>query len=98
MTAMKRTLTALLLSGGAALALTPAVAHAADGDAQPAVAPIAKRVGDIVDHPGHAVQDTKTAVGVTAQAAGAASQAADTSLTGAGSALSAGLPSAPKAG
>ncbi|MDH6545491.1 hypothetical protein M2167_008063 [Streptomyces sp. SPB4] len=97
MKAMKRTLTALLLSGGAAIALTPAAAHAADGNAT-AVKPLAKRVGQIVDHPGQAVQDTKTAVGVTAQAAGTASKATDASLTGAGTALSAGLPKAPKVG
>ncbi|WP_371677234.1 hypothetical protein [Streptomyces sp. NBC_01276] len=96
MKAMKRTLTALLLSGGAAIALTPA-AHAADGNAT-AVKPLAKRVGQIVDHPGQAVQDTKTAVGVTAQAAGTASKATDASLTGAGTALSSGLPKAPKVG
>ncbi|MFD8979815.1 hypothetical protein [Streptomyces sp. NPDC059564] len=94
MTAMKRTLAALLLSGGAALVLTPAVAHAAGGDG-PSVAPIAKRVGDIAGHPGQAVKDTKTAVGVTAQAAGSAS---GSSLTGAGTALGAGLPKAPKVG
>lgn len=95
MTAMKRTLAALMLSGGAALVLTPAVAHAAGGDG-PSVAPIAKRVGDIAGHPGQALQDTKTAVGVTAQAAGSASKATDASLTGAGGALSAGLPKAPR--
>ncbi|MFE2328332.1 hypothetical protein ACFXD5_31245 [Streptomyces sp. NPDC059385] len=93
MNAMKRTLAALVLSGGAALALTPVAAHA-DGMAQGV--PLTERVGDIVDHPAQAVQDTKTAVGVTTQAAGSATKATDTSLAGAGGALSAGLPSAPK--
>lgn len=94
MNAMKRTLAALVVSGGAALALTPVAAHADE----PAIQgpPITQRVGEIVDHPGQAVQDTKTAVGVTASAAGSATKAADSSLKGAGSALTAGLPNAPK--
>ncbi|MFG2485789.1 MULTISPECIES: hypothetical protein [Streptomyces] len=93
MNALKRTLAALVVSGGA-LALTSVAAHADE----PAVQgpPIAQRVGDIVDHPGHAVQDTKTAVGATAQAAGSATQATDSSLKGAGAALTAGLPKTPK--
>ncbi|MFG2993346.1 hypothetical protein ACGFZK_29295 [Streptomyces sp. NPDC048257] len=94
MNALKRTLAALVVSGGAALALTPVAAHADE----PAVEgpPIVERVGGIVNHPGHTVQDTKTAVGVTAQAAGSATQATDSSLKGAGSALTAGLPKTPK--
>ncbi|MBT2470242.1 hypothetical protein J7E97_20775 [Streptomyces sp. ISL-66] len=95
MNAIKRSLAALVLSGGAALALTPAVAHAAD---EPALQgpPITQRVGEIVDHPGGAVRDAKTAVEVTASAAGSASKATDASLAGAGTALSAGLPKTPK--
>ncbi|MEU9029917.1 hypothetical protein [Streptomyces sp. NPDC048383] len=90
---MKRTLSALVLTGGAALALTPVAAYA---DESPVEAPpITQRVTDIVDHPGQAVQDTKTAVAVTSQAAGSASKATEASLAGAGGALSAGLPKAP---
>ncbi|MEV7525095.1 hypothetical protein [Streptomyces sp. NPDC091371] len=94
---MKRTLAALVLSGGAALALTPIAAHA-DGMPQgmPQGVPLTERVGDIVDHPGQAVQDTKTAVAITTQAAGTATKATDSSLAGAGGALNAGLPKAPK--
>ncbi|MFE5807518.1 hypothetical protein OG444_17015 [Streptomyces sp. NBC_01232] len=94
MNALKRTLTALVVSGGAALALTPVAAHADEPAAQ--APPVAGRVVDIVDHPGQAVQDTKTAVGATASAAGSAAQATDSSLKGAGSALAAGLPKPPK--
>ncbi|MCJ1679144.1 hypothetical protein MTF65_17720 [Streptomyces sp. APSN-46.1] len=96
MNPIKRSLAALVLSGGAALALTPVAAHADE----PAVqgAPITQRVGEIVDHPGQAVQDTKTAVGVTAKAAGSATGATGPSLAGADSALRAGLPNAPKVG
>ncbi|WP_329384159.1 hypothetical protein OG625_22750 [Streptomyces sp. NBC_01351] len=90
---MKRTLAALVLSGGAALALTPIAAHADGG--MPQGVPLTERVGEIVDHPGQAVQDTKTAVGITTQAAGSATKATDSSLAGAGSALHAGLPKAP---
>lgn len=95
MNAIKRSLAALVLTGGAALALTPAVAHAAD---EPNIQgpPITQRVGEIVDNPSGAVKDAKTAVEVTASAAGSASKATDTSLAGAGTALSAGLPKAPK--
>ncbi|MCX5198523.1 hypothetical protein OOK31_32345 [Streptomyces sp. NBC_00249] len=97
---MKRTVSALVLTGGAALALTPAVASAADGADGAAIQgpPIAQRVTDIVDHPGQAVEDTKTAVGVTAGAAQSASHATDASLGGAGTALSAGLPKTPSVG
>ncbi|MFD3549828.1 hypothetical protein ACFWUW_30320 [Streptomyces sp. NPDC058655] len=97
MNAMKRTLSALVLTGGAALALTPVAAHAAD---EPAIQgpPITQRVTDIVDHPGQAIQDTKTAVEVTGSAAGSATGAMDSSLAGAGGALAAGLPKAPQVG
>ncbi|MEV7726938.1 hypothetical protein AB0P15_19595 [Streptomyces sp. NPDC087917] len=93
---VKRTLSALLL-GGAALALAPTVAQAADG---PNIQgpPIAKRVGDIVDHPAQTVQDTKTAVNVTAGGVKSAGEATDTSLSSAGTALGAGLPKPPKVG
>ncbi|MEU7065295.1 hypothetical protein ACIGQE_00080 [Streptomyces sp. NPDC053429] len=96
MNPIKRSLATLILTGGAALALTPALAHADE----PAVQgpPITERVGDIVDHPGHAVQDTKTAVGITASAAGSAAKAADGSVKSTGAALSGGLPKAPKVG
>lgn len=94
MNAMKRTLSALALSGGAALALTPVAAHADE----PAVGPITQRVGEIVDHPGQAVEDTKTAVGVTTAVAGSATKATESSLGGAGTALSGGLPTTPKIG
>ncbi|WP_251049655.1 MULTISPECIES: hypothetical protein [unclassified Streptomyces] len=93
---MKRSLAALVLSGGVALALSPAIAHA--GESANPGPPIAKRLGDIVDHPGHAVHDTKTAVGVTASAAGSAAKATDGSLSGTGSALTGGLPKTPKVG
>ncbi|MFG2713937.1 hypothetical protein ACGFX2_25755 [Streptomyces goshikiensis] len=97
MNPIKRSLAALVLSGGAALALTPVAAHAAD---EPAIQgpPITARVGDIVDHPGTAVRDTKTAVGTASTAVGSAAQATGASLTGAGPALRSGLPHAPKAG
>lgn len=93
MNAMKRTLSALVLSGGAALALTPVAAQAAEP--APQAPPVAGRVLDIVGHPGQALEDTKTAVGVTAAAAGTATQATESSLGGAGNALSGGLPDAP---
>lgn len=96
MNPIKRSLAALILTGGAALALTPALAHADEPAAQ--APPITERVGDIVDHPGQAVQDTKTAVGAAASAAGSATKATDSSLTGTGSALTAGLPKPPKVG
>ncbi|WP_406512275.1 hypothetical protein OG851_17950 [Streptomyces sp. NBC_00161] len=92
MNAMKRSLAALVLSGGA-LALPPVAAHA-DGPTLGAAAPLAHRVGDIANHPGQAVQDTKTAVAVTTSAAGSATKATDTSLSGAGTALQR-LPKAP---
>ncbi|WP_242438880.1 hypothetical protein [Streptomyces sp. CB00455] len=93
---MKRSLSALVLTGGAALALTPVAAHADESAVQGP--PITQRIGDIVDHPGQAVQDTKTAVGVTASAAGSATKATDASLASAGTALAAGLPKPPKVG
>ncbi|MFG2337403.1 hypothetical protein [Streptomyces yangpuensis] len=95
MTAMKRTLAALVLSGGAALVLVPA-AHAADEPS--AAAPLVGRVVEIADHPAQTVQDTKTAVAVTQGAVGSAAKATDSSLGGAGSALDAGLPKTPKVG
>ncbi|MFD9266847.1 hypothetical protein ACFWB1_36630 [Streptomyces goshikiensis] len=96
MNPIKRGLAALVLSGGAALALTPVAAHAAG---EPAVEgpPITARVGDIVDHPGSAIHDTKTAVGTASTAVGSAAQATGSSLTGAGPVLRSGLPHAPKA-
>ncbi|THA85611.1 hypothetical protein [Streptomyces sp. A0592] len=93
MTAMKRTLAALVLSGGAALALVPA-AHAADEPS--GAAPLVGRVVDIADHPAQTVQDAKTAVAVTQGAVGSATKATDSSLGGAGTALDAGLPKTPK--
>ncbi|MBZ9596419.1 hypothetical protein K7B06_15155 [Streptomyces erythrochromogenes] len=96
MTVMKRTLAALVLSGGAALALVPA-AHAADEpSAATGAAPLVGRVVEIADHPAQTVQDTKTAVAVTQGAVGSAAKATDSSLGGAGSALDAGLPKTPK--
>ncbi|MFE9632424.1 hypothetical protein [Streptomyces sp. NPDC006463] len=85
---MKRTLSALVLTGGAALALTPVAAHADE----PAVQgpPIAQRLGEIVDHPAQTVQDTKLAVGATTAAAGSATAGAGTALSG--------LPKTPKVG
>ncbi|WP_051807828.1 hypothetical protein [Streptomyces sp. NRRL F-2664] len=96
MTAMKRTLTALVLSGGAALALLPAAAHAATADEPSGAAPLVGRVVDIADHPAQTVQDAKTAVAVTQGAVGSATKATDSSLGGAGTALDAGLPKTPK--
>ncbi|MFJ1568188.1 hypothetical protein [Streptomyces erythrochromogenes] len=90
---MKRTLAALVLSGGAALALVPA-AHAADEPS--GAAPLVGRVVDIADHPAQTVQDAKTAVAVTQGAVGSATKATDSSLGGAGTALEAGLPKTPK--
>ncbi|MGW6980756.1 hypothetical protein ACWGE1_15115 [Streptomyces sp. NPDC054932] len=94
MNALKRSLAALVVSGGAALALTPVAAHADEPAVQ--APPVAGRVVDIVDHPTQAVDDTRTAVGVTTSAAGSATRATDSSLKGAGSALAAGLPRPPK--
>ncbi|MFD9409022.1 hypothetical protein ACFWBN_18650 [Streptomyces sp. NPDC059989] len=96
MTAIKRTLAALVLSGGAALALTPVAAHADERAIEGP--PITQRVGEIVNRPGQTVDDAKTAVGVTAGAVGSASKATDSSLSGTGTALKNGLPSAPKIG
>ncbi|WP_374774446.1 hypothetical protein OG756_17140 [Streptomyces sp. NBC_01310] len=81
MNAMKRTLAALVVSGGAVLVLTPVAAHA-DGPAGQAP-PVAQRVVDIVDHPAQTVQDAQTAVKVTTSAvgsAGAATKGADSAL------------------
>ncbi|MGW7439561.1 hypothetical protein [Streptomyces sp. NPDC054849] len=89
MNAMKRTLAALVVSGGAALALTPVAAHADEPAGQ--APPVVGRVVGIVDHPAQTVQDTKTAVKVTTSAAGSAGSA----VTGAGSALHH-LPKTPK--
>ncbi|AXE26776.1 hypothetical protein C0216_28080 [Streptomyces globosus] len=83
--AVKRGLTALALSTGA-LGLAAGAAHA-DGTSLQAAAPLAKRVGDIVDHPGQAVQDTKTALAVTGAAADSATKSTSASLAGAGGAL-----------
>ncbi|MEU8438259.1 hypothetical protein AB0F18_36280 [Streptomyces sp. NPDC029216] len=93
MTPIKRTLSALVLTGGAALALTPA-AHAADG---PSVEgqPVVERVVDIAGHPGQAMKDTKTALAVTGAAAGSATKSTQGSLAGADTALTGGLPHAP---
>ncbi|MFF5706210.1 hypothetical protein ACFY7H_27555 [Streptomyces sp. NPDC012794] len=95
---MKRTLSVLALTGGAALALTPLTAHAADGadGATLGGQPPLKRVVDIVDHPGQAVTDAKTAIAVTGAAASGAAKSTNTSLAGAGDALDAGVPDAPK--
>ncbi|MER6313664.1 hypothetical protein ABT237_07825 [Streptomyces sp. NPDC001581] len=79
MNAMKRTLAALVVTGGAALALTPVTAHADEPAAQ--APPVVGRVVDIVDHPTKTVQDAKTAVAVTTSAAGTATEATDASLT-----------------
>ncbi|MFD8145775.1 hypothetical protein [Streptomyces sp. NPDC059708] len=93
MTAIKRTLSALVLTGGAALALTP-VAHAADGPTMENQ-PVVERVVDIAGHPGQAVQDTKTALAVTGAAANSATRSTQGSLAGADTALDGGLPHAP---
>ncbi|MBD3579136.1 hypothetical protein ICJ52_23265 [Streptomyces sp. KD18] len=82
---VKRGLAVLALSSGA-LGLAAGAAHA-DGTNLQGAAPLAKRVGDIVDHPGQAVQDTKTALEVTGAAAGSATKSTNASLAGAGSAL-----------
>ncbi|MFF2192008.1 hypothetical protein [Streptomyces sp. NPDC058157] len=95
MTAIKRTLSALALTGGAALALTPAAAaHAADG---PTLGnqPVVERVVDIAGHPGQAMKDTKTALDVTTAVAGSATKSTQGSLAGADTGLSGGLPQAP---
>ncbi|MFJ3724074.1 hypothetical protein ACIPYQ_16080 [Streptomyces sp. NPDC090045] len=78
MNAMKRTLAALVVTGGAALALTPVAAHADEAPAQ--TPPVVGRVVDIVDHPAQTVQDAKTAVAVTSSAAGTATGATNGSL------------------
>ncbi|RKT06216.1 hypothetical protein BX286_4254 [Streptomyces sp. 3211.6] len=93
MTAIKRTLSALALTGGAALALTPS-AHAADG---PTLGnqPVVERVVDIAGHPGQAMKDTKTALDVTTAVAGSATKSTQGSLAGADTGLAGGLPQAP---
>ncbi|RST07470.1 hypothetical protein EF910_07350 [Streptomyces sp. WAC07149] len=98
MKAMKRTLTALALTGGAALALTPLTAHAADGGEGATLGgqPPVKRVVGIVNHPGQAMDDTRTAVAITGAAVGSAANSTNSSLAGAGGALDAGVPDAPK--
>ncbi|MER5733889.1 hypothetical protein ABT084_37105 [Streptomyces sp. NPDC002138] len=97
MNAMKRTLAALVLSGGAALALTPGLAQAAD-QSPPQGTPLTTRVGEIVDNPSGTVKDAKTAVGVAAGVAKTSAHATDSSLAGTGTALDTGLPKAPKVG
>jgi hypothetical protein len=93
---IKRSLAVLALTGGgAALALTPGLAHADEAPAQGT--PIVERAADIVDHPGTAVKDTKTALEVTGSAVGTSTKATNSSLAGAGTALAGGLPRAPKA-
>ncbi|MEV7617482.1 hypothetical protein [Streptomyces sp. NPDC089799] len=102
--AVKRTLAALVLSGGAAVSLIPGVAHAQapaaatadDSTTMSGVGPVVERVTGVVDNPSGAVKDTQTAVGVAAQATGSATKATQTSLSGAGGALQNGLPNAPK--
>ncbi|MGW4688716.1 hypothetical protein ACWEPM_28000 [Streptomyces sp. NPDC004244] len=90
--AVRRGLAALALTSGA-LGLAAGAAHADNASLQ-AAAPLAKRVGGIVDHPGQAVEDTKTALAVTGAVAGSAARSTNTSLAGAGSALQT-MPQAP---
>ncbi|MFD0380767.1 MULTISPECIES: hypothetical protein [Streptomyces] len=94
MTAIKRTLSTLALTGGAALALTPVAAHAADGPSLENQ-PVVERVVDIAGHPGQAMKDTKTALDVTTATAGSAAKSTQGSLAGADTALVGGLPHAP---
>ncbi|MFF5446822.1 hypothetical protein [Streptomyces sp. NPDC012888] len=95
MNVMKRTLAALVLSGGAAAVLVPA-AHA--DDAPSGVTPVVDRVVGIADDPHQAVTDAKTAVGVATTAVGSSAKATDSSLSGAGDALDTGLPKTPSVG
>ncbi len=106
MNAMKRSLAALVVLSGGALALTAGAAHADSNSTLQGAAPLAQRVGDVVGHPDHAVQDTKTALAVTGAVTGTAansaansanSSLAGSSLAGTGTALQGGLPHAPKA-
>ncbi|MEV6577376.1 hypothetical protein AB0M92_04315 [Streptomyces sp. NPDC051582] len=95
MNPMKRRLAALVLTSGAALALSPlAAAHADTKGPTIEGQPVTKRITDIANHPGQAVEDTKTALAVTTSAAGTATHATDSSLAGAGNAID-GLPKAP---
>ncbi|MEV8532890.1 hypothetical protein [Streptomyces sp. NPDC051211] len=96
MNVMKRTLAALALSGGAAVALVPAVAHAEESPLKST--PITERIVEIADNPSQAVTDAETAVGVATSALGTSTEAAESSLTGAGGALDSGLPKAPSVG
>ncbi|MBW5482905.1 hypothetical protein GPJ59_13705 [Streptomyces bambusae] len=88
---MKRALTALVLSGGAALALAPA----AQADGFPQAPPLTERLGTMADHPDQTVKEAKTALDVTTAATGTT---ATSTLGGAGGALGAGLPKAPSVG
>ncbi|MFI6150609.1 hypothetical protein [Streptomyces sp. NPDC051109] len=94
MNVMKRRLASLVLTSGAALALTPLAAHADTTGPTIEEQPVTKRITDIANHPGRAVDDTKTALAVTTSAAGSATRATNGSLAGAGNALD-GLPKAP---
>ncbi|KOU32283.1 hypothetical protein ADK52_01925 [Streptomyces sp. WM6372] len=91
MNVMKRRLAALVLTSGAALALTPLAAHADTTGPTIEGQPVTKRITDIANHPGQAVDDTKTALAVTTSAAGSATNG---SLAGAGNSLD-GLPKTP---
>ncbi|MER5934891.1 hypothetical protein [Streptomyces sp. NPDC002054] len=92
MNLMKRTLAALALSGGAAVALVPAVAQVAHAGESPLKStPVTERLVEIVDNPSQTVTDAETAVGVAASAT-------DSSLTSAGGALGSSLPKTPSVG
>lgn len=81
---MKRTLTALALSGGAAVALVPAVAQAAHAGESPLKStPVTERLVEIVDNPSQTVTDAETAVGVATSAVGTTAKATESSLAGA---------------
>ncbi|WP_406183294.1 hypothetical protein [Streptomyces sp. NBC_01006] len=94
MNVMKRRLAALVLTSGAAFALSPLAAHADTKGPTIEGQPVTKRITEIANHPGQAVDDTKTALAVTTSAAGSATHATDTSLAGAGNAFD-GLPKTP---
>ncbi|MFJ3926123.1 hypothetical protein [Streptomyces sp. NPDC090022] len=89
---MKRTLAALVLSGGAAAVLTPVAAHA---DGMPEAPPLTKRLGTIAENPQQTVEETRTALGVAAATTGGATQS---TLAGTTGALGGGLPHAPSVG
>ncbi|RSS74704.1 hypothetical protein [Streptomyces sp. WAC06614] len=89
---MKRTLAALVLSGGAALALTPAVAQA---DGFPKGEPLTERLGSMADHPGQTLKEAETGVGVVTSVTSTATRSA---LGSGGSALDGGLPNPPSLG